>query len=114
MKKSATIIIILLAVVQITIAQDTLLVSYRHNLSVAKDDTSRISAMVNLCDYYKGTRPDSSLLYGYKALELARKIKFRKGEFDASELLIIVQGYLGNNTKQLQLIYQAGRIVSED
>ena len=111
MKKSIT-IIILLAIADNAIAQDTLLTNYRHNLSVAKDDTSRVRAMIDFGYYYTETKPDSSLIYGYKALELARKIKFAKGEFEVLELLILTQGSLGNDTKQLQLIFQAEKIAN--
>src|SRR5262245_27703415 len=114
MKKRTTIIIILLALAHITIAQGTLLTSYRHDLSVAKDDTTRVSAMLNLIYYYASRRPDSSLAYGYKALELARKIKFLNGEFGALESLIVLQGFLGNSTRQLQLIFQAEKIITKD
>ena len=112
MKKSIT-IFILLAIADNAIAQDTLLTNYRHNLSVAKDDTSRVRAMIDFGYYYTETKPDSSLIYGYKALELARKIKFAKGEFEVLELLILTQGSLGNDTKQLQLIFQAQKSLTQ-
>lgn len=113
MKKSATIIIILLAITHIAIAQDNYLTNLRHNLSVAKDDTSRVLAMNDFCDYYKSIKPDSALIYGYKALALAREIKFSKGEFDAIELLIITQAGLGNNSKALQLIFQEVKLLKK-
>ena len=112
MKNSFTVITILLAIAHVAIAQDSDLINSWYNLSVAKEDTSRVWAMVGLCDYYKGTKPDSALIYGYKALGLARKIKFQKGEFAALELLIITQGGLGNDTKELQLIFQADKIAN--
>src|SRR4051794_22384958 len=107
MKKIVTIIIILSALAHITTAQDAYLTELSHNLSLAKDDTSRVSAMVDFSNYYKGTKPDSALIYGYQALELSRKIKYHDGEFDALEILIITQGGLGNETKALQLYFQA-------
>src|SRR6476620_11627796 len=110
MKKNITIIIILLAIANITIAQDSVLTRLRHNLSIAKDDTSRVGVMLEFVYYYTNTKLDSSLIYGYKALELARKIKFQRGEFETLEQLIIIQGALGNNTKELQLIFQAEKI----
>jgi two-component system NtrC family sensor kinase len=112
MKKSTTIIIILLAIAHITVAQDSVLTNLRHNLSVAKDDTTRVGTMLKFCYYYTDTKLDSSLIYGYKALELARKIKFQNGQFEALESLIIRQAALGNNTKALQLIFQAEKIAN--
>jgi hypothetical protein len=70
MKKSITIINILLVMAHIAVAQDSMLTNFRHSLLVAKDDTSRVWAMINLSDYYKGRKPDSALIYGYKALQL--------------------------------------------
>jgi two-component system NtrC family sensor kinase len=114
MKKSITIIIILLAVAHKSVAQDANLINLRQALSIAKDDTSRVEAMNDLCNYYKLIKPDSALIYGYKALALARKIKFSKGEFHAIELMIITQDGLGNNSKALQLIFQADKIADRN
>ncbi len=113
MKKSIT-IIILLVIAHTALAQDTILTALRNDLLVANDDTSRVWALESISDYYKGTKPDSALIYGYKALALARKIKFSKGEFQAIELLLITQGGLGNNSKALQLIFQAGKIAEKN
>jgi two-component system NtrC family sensor kinase len=112
MKKSFTIIIILLAIAHITTAQDSDLINRRHNLSVAKDDTSSVWAMADICWYYADKKPDSAFIYGYKALELARKVKFQKGEFETLELLIVLQQNLGNESKALQLIFQAEKIAN--
>jgi tetratricopeptide (TPR) repeat protein len=112
MKKSFTITIILLAITHNTIAQDSDLTNLRHNLSVAKDDTSRVLAMNEFSNYYKFIKPDSALMYGYKALALAREIKFHNGEFEALIQLIISQIHLGNNSKALQLIFQAEKIAN--
>jgi signal transduction histidine kinase len=95
------------------IAQDTL-TTLRHKLSVAKDDTSRVNVMDEYCNYYKDIKPDSALLYGYKALALARKIKFREGEFETLVLLIFTQVHLGNESKALQLIFQAEKIATKE
>ena len=45
MKKSFTIIIILLVIARISLAQSDYLKNGRHNLSIAKDDTSRVQAI---------------------------------------------------------------------
>jgi signal transduction histidine kinase len=94
------------------IAQDSSLINLTHNLSVAKDDTSRVKAMNGFCLFYRFIKPDSSFIYGFKALELARKIKYHEGEFEALENLIILEGNLGNETKALQLIFQAEKIAN--
>jgi len=112
MKKNVTIIIIVFAIAHIAIAQDSDLINLRHNLSVAKDDTSRVNAMDEYCNYYKEIKPDSALFYGYQALPLAREIKFHNGEFETLILLIFTQLHLGNESKALQLIFQAEKIAN--
>jgi signal transduction histidine kinase len=94
------------------IAQDSDLIISWHNLSVAEDDTSRVNEMDYLSLYYRFIKPDSSLIYGSKALELARKIKYHKGEFESLELLIITEANLGNESKTLQLIFQLEKIAN--
>lgn len=49
-------------------------------LRIAKDDTSRVNAMVSMADSYSFSEPDSAFYYGLKAAMLARKIKYPKGE----------------------------------
>jgi tetratricopeptide (TPR) repeat protein len=112
MKKNVTIIIIVFAIAHIAIAQDSDLINLRHNLSVAKDDTSRVNAMDEYCNYYKEIKPDSALFYGYQALPLAREIKFHNGEFETLILLIFTQLHLGNESKALQLIFKAEKIAN--
>ena len=114
MKKSITIVVILLVIASIGVAQDVWLGSIKHDLSVASHDTSRVLALAEFCNYYKLKRPDSALIYGYKALTLARRIKFQKGEVKAMEELIITQSNLGNDSKALQLIFQANKIAERN
>jgi hypothetical protein len=43
---------------------------------------TRVLLIAYLANYYKADLPDSALFYGYKALALARQIKFPKGEVE--------------------------------
>ena len=54
-----------------------------HSLDTARQDTTRVLLIAELANYYKFIWPDSALFYGYKALALARQIKFPKGEVEA-------------------------------
>jgi signal transduction histidine kinase len=70
--------------------------SLAQKFQVAKDDTSRINAMVAMADAFSFSEPDSALFYGLKALILARKIKFPKGEQWALFYIGFIHEGLGN------------------
>jgi signal transduction histidine kinase len=54
--------------------------SIRHQLTIAKDDTSRILTMADLSFAYNFQNFDSATLYADKAIELAKQIHFPRGE----------------------------------
>jgi signal transduction histidine kinase len=54
--------------------------SLAHLLQIAKDDTSKVNAMVAMADAFSFSEPDSALYYGLKALIMARRIRYLKGE----------------------------------
>ena len=78
-----------------------------HSLDTATQDTTRVLLTVELANYYKYNLPDSSLFYGYKALELARQIKFVRGEVRAMYYILFAHMVLGNDSKALQICLQA-------
>jgi len=57
--------------------------SIRHQLTIAKDDTSRVLVMANLSFAYSFNNSDSGSMYANKAIELAKRIHFSKGEIRA-------------------------------
>jgi signal transduction histidine kinase len=77
--------------------------SLKNKLSVEKIDTSRVILLYNLSYSYYHSQQDSALLYGQKALDLARKIDFPKGEVYALTSLGITYNSLDNATKALEL-----------
>ncbi len=114
MKKGITIIIILLFFHRACLAQDGWLNDIKRELSLASEDTSRVLLIAEVSNYYKLKKPDSALHYGYKALALARKIKFPKGEVRALRYLAITQNNLGNESKALQWNLQAIKIAEKN
>ena len=84
MKKITTIVFFLTLILNAGYTQDIEQAQHyehiRHSLDTARQDTTRVLLMAELADYYKSNLPDSALFYGYKALALARQIKFPKGE----------------------------------
>jgi len=115
MKKIIT-SIVLLAITQLTVRgqdiggeavwRDNIL----HDLDTAKHDTSRILFTAELANYYKFNLPDSAIIYGYKALEWARKIRYAKGEVRALTYILFTHATLGNDAKALQVCLQALKI----
>jgi two-component system NtrC family sensor kinase len=85
-----------------------------HGLDTARQDTTRVLVMAELANVYKSDLPDSALFYGYKALTLARQIKFPKGEVTALGYMIIALNTLGNDSKALQMTLQALKIAEKN
>ena len=84
------------------------------SLDKARQDTSRVLLMVELANFYKYYLPDSALFYGYTALEMARQIKFPKGEVKALYFIGFTQIMLGNDSKALQINLQGLKIAEKN
>jgi tetratricopeptide (TPR) repeat protein len=85
-----------------------------HGLDTAKQDSSRVLLMASLAGYYKFYSPDSSLFYGYKALALARQIKFPQGEVNALGAIYFGQLALGNDSKALETTLRGLKIAERN
>ncbi|HEY3370437.1 MAG TPA: ATP-binding protein [Prolixibacteraceae bacterium] len=115
MKKSSTILVILLLMSCIGTAQDTWLDSIQHALSVANSDTGRLLTLYKISGYYRFRRPDSTMFYGAKALTLARQIKYPKGEIiEVMINMVLTQNALGNQAKALQIVLEAIKIAEKN
>ena len=88
--------------------------SLKRELSVAKQDTSRVLIMAQLCNAYRSANPDSALLYVQRALALARKINFPKGMVRALTNWGRVINDSGNLPKSLQMQFEALQIAEEN
>ena len=113
MKKNITILFLLIVIRSNCVAQDPWKKSIDYELSIATQDTSRVLLLAELGNYYKWRMPDSGLFYAYKALALARQIKFAKGEVVAMRNIGVTQITLGNDAKALQIILQATKIAEK-
>ncbi|HET7118394.1 MAG TPA: ATP-binding protein, partial [Hanamia sp.] len=84
--------------------------SLKHELTITREDTSRVLILAQLCYDYGGVSPDSSRIYGEQSLALAKKINFSRGE--ALALTYIGRYYEGQNNpaKSLKLLYDALQI----
>src|SRR4030095_6395160 len=85
-----------------------------HGLDTARQDTTRVLLIAELVNYYKSDLPDSALFYGYKALALARQIKFPKGEVSALGYMSIALNTLGNDSKALETALQGLKIAEKN
>lgn len=88
--------------------------SLRHELAIAEQDSSRVLILAQMTSNYQFNRPDSALFYGYRALALARQIKFPSGEVRAMASIGIAYEVLGNFSKSLQIKLEAIKIAEEN
>jgi tetratricopeptide (TPR) repeat protein len=81
--------------------------SLKSLLAEAKEDTNSIRLLQDISSFYDESDSDSSILFENRALELARKLNFKKGETHS----IIHLGFLamtqGNYPTALELLFQA-------
>jgi two-component system NtrC family sensor kinase len=88
--------------------------SLLRQLSIAKDDTSRVLVMAELCFFYRYTNIDSSVLYGQSSLALAQKIKYLRGEANALNRLGLTMREKGDLPKSLELQFKALKIAKDN
>jgi two-component system, NtrC family, sensor kinase len=87
--------------------------SLQHQLAIAKDDTSRINAKIDLCLLYRLGNTDSSLIYGQQALRAADRINYLPGQIQALSFMSIVTEQQGNLPKSLELGFKALQLARE-
>ena len=115
MIKTLTFAVLLTITCSISVAQNRKAIdSLRRELSMPMQDTSRVISMQNLGGYYWTYKPDSALSFAQDALELARKIKFAKGESNALSSLGLINESLGNATKALELQLKALQVAERN
>ena len=114
MKNTITLACLILVFQNIGAAQNSRIDSLRHVLAITNQDTTRVKAYQEICNYYQFNRPDSAIVYGYKGLGLARKLKFPQGE--VALMFNIANAYegLGNRSRALQFTLKAIKIAEEN
>ncbi|MFN8347656.1 MAG: ATP-binding protein [Spirosomataceae bacterium] len=88
--------------------------SLKRQLTIAKQDTSRVLIMAQLCNVYRVPRPDSSLVFGQQALKLARQINFAKGEIRALTERGRTLLDVGNLPQSLEIQFRALQIARDN
>ncbi|MEO7140294.1 MAG: ATP-binding protein [Ferruginibacter sp.] len=110
MKKAFTITILLLFFCGTIFSQvggtDQLRDSLNHELIIAKDDTSRVLIMADLSMAYVAFNADTFNLYANKALKLAQRLDFFRGEASALNSLGLGVQIEGEYPKSLEYLYR--------
>jgi signal transduction histidine kinase len=81
--------------------------SLKRALSQSKEDTNKVNLYQKIAQPYVYVDPDTALPYAFRALELARKLGFKKGEIRA--LIIMGEAFAikGNYPKALEIKLQS-------
>jgi len=87
--------------------------SLKQLLAAEKQDTSRILVMNQLARMYSFSKPDTALVIAGQALELSRKINFKKGEISALRNTGFLFMNAGNYPRSLEVLLQALKIAEE-
>ena len=87
--------------------------SLRHELAIAKDDTSRVLIMIDIANAYALSNLDNLNKYGNLALALAQKIQFARGEASALNALANGLQIEGDYPKSLQYLYRSLQIAEK-
>jgi two-component system, NtrC family, sensor kinase len=88
--------------------------SFKRQSNLAKEDTTKVLMMAELTWNYHIWNTDSGLVYGQKALSLAKQIKFPRGEARALIGLAQVSSTQGNLPQALEYGFRALRIAEEN
>ena len=83
-------------------------------LRLAQEDTTRVLNIAELGLQFRNSNPDSSIIYGQKALALAKQIKFQKGEALALSNIGLAKREKGDLPGALELEIQALQIAEEN
>jgi len=86
----------------------------KRDISITTLDTNGVRALVAECINLEYTNTDSSLYYGQRALNLARKINYPKGEANALIEIGINQVSLNNFSTAVKVILNAKQIAEKN
>jgi signal transduction histidine kinase len=118
MTKTFTITILLAFIGNIGFSQvggtDQLRDSLKHELVIAKDDTSCVLIMTDLANAYWTTNLDSSFVYGNEALALAKRKRFSRGEASALNALGLSLQVKGDCPGSLEILDRSLQISGQN
>jgi len=112
--KRFTLLILLFIATTVGFGQNKLTDSLKYLLRLAQEDTTRVLTIAELGLQFRNSNPDSSIIYGQKALALARQIKFQRGEALALSNIGLAMREKGDLPGALELEIQALQIAEEN
>ena len=83
------------------------------SLKDSKDDTNKVSLLIEIADFYNKTNADKALDYSDQALSLSNKLKWQKGEADAYSMKGYAYQLKGDLTKSLDMQLTALKIFEQ-
>ena len=110
MKKIVFTLLLLLATSIVFTQNQQVVDSLKHELAIATQDTSRALILVNLCELYRFSKPDSAMQYIEPAVALAQQIKFYRGEAVALGSMSGVLREAGNFPQALEIAFKSIQI----
>src|SRR5689334_1698313 len=88
--------------------------SLHRQLAAAGDDTSRIRTEIQLCLLHRLGNTDSSVFYGQRALESAKRIHYMPGQIQALSFMSIAVVQQGNLPRSLEMGFEALRLAEDN
>jgi len=77
--------------------------SLKRELAIEKNDQKRVYVLEGLSYAYLSSYPDTALQYALQGLQLAKNIKFLKGEATCTDAIGNVYFHIGDNAKALEM-----------
>ena len=87
--------------------------SLKHQLALSKPDTNQVNILNDLGRLYRQIKPDSTLIFSEKSLDLARKLNFIIGEVNALTRMSGTLRIQGDIPKSLEFRLKALKIIEE-
>jgi len=88
--------------------------SLKKKLQLAKADTSKINAQIDLCFIYRLGNTDSALFYGRKALKAAEKINYIEAQIQVRGFMAVTLEQLGDLPEALDMAFKALQLAKEN
>ena len=87
--------------------------SMKNNLSVRIEDTNRVNTLWRMARYHTMTDPRQAIIYATESIELARKLKYTRGELVSLQALSFVSTITGEWKKGMQTAYDGLKLSQE-
>ncbi|SEL66636.1 tetratricopeptide repeat protein [Parapedobacter koreensis] len=81
--------------------------SLKNLLLTANEDTAKVDILLQFAPYWTGSKPDSALMMAQRALDLSRKLHYKKGEAKSLNYVGLAYSVIGNLPKALSHYLEA-------